>query len=75
LAIAATSKDEIDAVITEIGGVHLSLPCELSDEAQVREAMEKQLHTLVKSMRSIIMQESPILPNHFMKLHLMNGIV
>lgn len=41
IAIAAKHKEEIDSVISELEGVHLSLPCEISDEEQVCWAIEK----------------------------------
>lgn len=43
LAIAALGKEDIDAIIAEIGGNHLSLPCDVSDEAQVKQAIEKTI--------------------------------
>lgn len=43
LAIAALHKHEIDDVIAEIGGNHLALPCDVSNEAQVKDAIEKTI--------------------------------
>ena len=43
LAIAALHKHEIDDIIAEIGGNHLSLPCDVSNEAQVKDAIEKTI--------------------------------
>ncbi len=43
LAITARGKNEIDAIIAEIGGDHLSLPCDVSDETQVKLAIEKTI--------------------------------
>jgi NAD(P)-dependent dehydrogenase (short-subunit alcohol dehydrogenase family) len=43
LAIAALDQQEIEAVIQEIGGAHLSLPCDLADEAATKNALEKTI--------------------------------
>jgi len=43
LAIAALGKEDIEAIIAEIGGNHLSLPCDVSDETQVKLAIEKTI--------------------------------
>ena len=43
LAIAALGKEDIDAIIAEIGGNHLSLPCDVSNETQVKQAIEKTI--------------------------------
>lgn len=43
LAIAALDQQEIENTIQEIGGAHLSLPCDLSDEAATKNALEKTI--------------------------------
>ena len=41
LAIAALVGTEIDEVIASLEGSHLSLPCDVSDEAQVSKAIRR----------------------------------
>jgi meso-butanediol dehydrogenase/(S,S)-butanediol dehydrogenase/diacetyl reductase len=43
LAIAALDKDEIDLVISEVGGQHLSLPCDVSNQSQVENSIQATL--------------------------------
>lgn len=43
LAIAALDHAAIEAVIQEIGGAHLCLPCDVSDEVLVKDAIEKTI--------------------------------
>ena len=43
LAIAALDQQEIETVIQEIGGEHLSLPCDLANEAATKNALEKTI--------------------------------
>ncbi len=43
LAIAALHKHEIDNLLAEIGGNHLSLTCDVSNEQQVKDAIEKTI--------------------------------
>jgi NAD(P)-dependent dehydrogenase (short-subunit alcohol dehydrogenase family) len=43
LAIAALDQTAIEAVIKEIGGAHLCLPCDVSDEVLVKDAIEQTI--------------------------------
>jgi NAD(P)-dependent dehydrogenase (short-subunit alcohol dehydrogenase family) len=43
LAIAALDQQEIENIIQEIGGGHLCLPCDVSDEVLVKDAIEKTI--------------------------------
>lgn len=43
LAIAALDQQAIETVIKEIGGEHLCLPCDVSDEVHVKDAFEKAI--------------------------------
>jgi NAD(P)-dependent dehydrogenase (short-subunit alcohol dehydrogenase family) len=43
LAIAALDQAAIETVIQEIGGAHLCLPCDVSDEVLVKDAIEQTI--------------------------------
>lgn len=43
LAIAALDQQAIENIIQEIGGEHLCLPCDVSDEVLVKDAFEKAI--------------------------------
>jgi NAD(P)-dependent dehydrogenase (short-subunit alcohol dehydrogenase family) len=43
LAIAALDQAAIEAVIKEIGGAHLCLPCDVSDEVVTKDAIEQTI--------------------------------
>lgn len=43
LAIASLYKEEIDSIIIELGNKHLALPCDVSDEQQVKLAIDKTI--------------------------------
>lgn len=41
LAIAAKYREEINEIVAELGDVHLALPCDISEEFQIKYAIEK----------------------------------